>query len=63
MVLVITSASMIPIIFYYKAQSILFPNLKDLYAQGRINKEKVLKELDPVRSQQAHDLLKQKQQA
>lgn len=49
-----------PIIFYFKVQSLLFPTLKDLMVQDRLNIDKVLKEADPKRVKAAHDLFKQK---
>jgi hypothetical protein len=59
---VIVAISLAPIVFYQHAQQLLFPSLKDLIqTSGLLNKAKILRELDPVRAKQAHDIFKQRQ--
>eukprot|EP00347_Sterkiella_histriomuscorum_P004736 403359304 len=61
-IILIVACSIVPIKFYFWAQSLLFPSLKNLIMRGDLNVEKILKEADPARAKLTHDLLKQKQQ-
>ena len=48
----------IPIVFYFKAQSLLFPSIKDLILMDALNEKEVLEEADPKKEKAATELFK-----
>eukprot|EP00347_Sterkiella_histriomuscorum_P002642 403367358 len=62
-ILCMVAACLLPILFYFEAQSLLFPKLKDLILQNTINFQEVNRELNTEIAKQTHELFKQRQQA
>lgn len=52
---------LIPFLYYFQANSLLFPSLKDLLIQSQIDKKTVIQEADPKKAKEAMEILKKKQ--
>ena len=54
--------SLVPFFFYFLANELLFPSIKDLILQGAFDEEQVLDEADPKKAKEAMEIMKMKQQ-
>ncbi len=51
-----------PLFFYFVANELLFPSIKDLILQQAFDEKMVLDEADPKKAKEAMDIMKVKQQ-
>ena len=54
--------TLVPLFFYYLANELLFPSIKDLILQQAFDERLVLDEADPKKAKEAMDIMKVKQQ-
>jgi hypothetical protein len=52
----------VPLFFYFVANELLFPSIKDLILQQAFDEKMVLDEADPKKAKEAMDIMKVKQQ-
>lgn len=52
---------LIPFFFYFVANELLFPSIKDLILQQAFDDKAVLNEADPKKAKEAMDIMKMKQ--
>lgn len=60
-VFVSVAVCFIPFWFYFQANSLLFPTLKDLIMQENLDQKEVLNQADPKKAKEAMDILKKQQ--
>ena len=60
--LISLGVSLVPFFFYFVANELLFPSIKDLIVQEAFDDRSVLDEADPKKAKEAMEIMKMKQQ-